>query len=275
MFPPLRMISASAWVSPPLSEAEGSAYEDASVRHLLDMTVGVSFDEDYLANEGMMIRYREASGWKPRSDPSHVEHQRDFVLTLNKDGEHGDAFHYVSPNTDLLGWVIERAADVDYATVLEHEIWQPMGAEFDAYITVDRVGAPRTAGGLCATLRDLARFGQMMLQHGLSDGRTVVPAWWVDDIRTAGDRDAWRKGNFADFFPDGRYRSKWYQVGNDRGSFCAIGVYGQHLYVDPAADVVIAQFASHPLPLDDAAGALSAAMFEAVTRTLDPDRRER
>ena len=88
-------------------------------------------------------------------DPAAADNLRDFLLTLQKDGEHGEVFHYVSPNTDLLGWLIERVTGVAYAEVLSRELWQPMGAWHDAYINVDRLCAPRSAGGLCMTLRDL------------------------------------------------------------------------------------------------------------------------
>ena len=84
------------------------------------------------------------------------------------------------------------------------------GAQQDAYITVDLRGAARVAGGICATLRDLARFGEMMRNHGISKGRQVAPAWWIDDIRRNGNAVAWARGDLTKVFPNGNYRSKWY-----------------------------------------------------------------
>ena len=81
-------------------------------------------------------------------------------------GPHGGPFNYVSPNTDLLGWAIERAMGRRYADLMSELIWKPMGARRSAYITVDRLGAPRCAGGVCATVRDLARVGQLIVEDG-------------------------------------------------------------------------------------------------------------
>ena len=88
-------------------------------------------------------------------DPTLHDNLRAYIATMRKAGKHGEAFHYVSTNTDLLGWILERVSGTDFATLLSREIWQPMGAEFDAYITLDRLGAPQTDGGLCVTTRDL------------------------------------------------------------------------------------------------------------------------
>jgi hypothetical protein len=162
-------------------------------------------------------------------------------------GQHGERFHYVSPNADLLGWIIERAAGRRYAELMSELIWKPMGAETDAYVTIDKAGAARSAGGICITLRDLARFGEM-LRLG---GGGIVPTAWIDDILANGDRGAWLRGDMAEMLPQGRYRSQWYLTGNDHGAWCAIGIHGQWLYIDPAAKLVIAKLSSQALPVDD------------------------
>jgi CubicO group peptidase (beta-lactamase class C family) len=153
--------------------------------------------------------------------------------------------------------------------LLSEELWQPMGASDDAYITVDRLGAPRTAGGLCVTLRDLARVGELMRRRGAAAGRQLVPESWIDDILTSGDEAAWRRGRVAgSILPGGRYRSKWYSVGDDHGAFCAIGIHGQWIYVDPATGIVIAKLSSQPLPVDEAMEELQLAGFAAIARGL-------
>ena len=175
-------------------EAEGSAYGDCTVRHLLDMAVSVAFHEDYTAPEGDVIRYRRATGWNPPAPGEDPGDLHGFLRTLRRgDGAHGQRFHYVSPNCDMLGWIVERATGLPYAETLSKLIWQPMGAESAADITVDRLGAPRAAGGISATLRDLARVGEMVRRRGTAAGRQVVPAWWIDDILTGGDRQAWAR----------------------------------------------------------------------------------
>jgi CubicO group peptidase (beta-lactamase class C family) len=250
-----------------LPEVAGSAYGDATIRHLLDMTVGIRFVEDYQDESGDMARYRMAGGWRPSGGTEAPAGLRGFLPSLVKEGAHGEVFHYVSPNSDLLGWVIERAAGVPFAELLGREIWAPMGAEHEAYITVDPLGAPRTAGGLCVSLRDLARFGALHLDTG-GGSPAVMPGWWLRDMRENGDPEAWRKGDFALEFPRARYRSKWYLLGNAHGAYCGLGVFGQMLYVDPVARMVIAKFSSQPKALDAELDDLTLRAFAAIGELL-------
>ena len=143
-----------------IPEVNGSAYEDCTLQHILDMTVGIDFTEDYLANAGAITEYREVSGWKPPSEANTGRRPRSWLTKLRKQGEHGAAFHYVSPCTDLLGWILERASGVPYAELVSRELWQKLGAEFDGYVTVDRMGAPRrraASASPCATSPASAR----------------------------------------------------------------------------------------------------------------------
>lgn len=250
-------------------ELDATAYRGARVRHLLDMTTGIGFIEDYLATEGAIIRYRESTGWNPKrgSGPADL---RSFLLSLDEtEKEHGGVFRYLSPNADLLGWVIERASGVRYADLASECLWRPMGAECDAEITVDPLGAPRTAGGISVTTSDLARLGQLLLAGGERDGRQIVPAAWIEDTRSNGDPQAWAEGDFASAMPANMsYRNQWY-VRNDRDhAFFGIGIHGQYLYVDPARDTVIAKHSSQAEPLDETKDNLSLALFDAIAAHL-------
>ncbi len=168
------------------------------------------------------------------------------------EGLHGGRFKYVSPNTDLLGWLIERATGQRYADLMSELIWKPMGAGRDAYITVDRLGAPRCAGGVCATVRDLARLGQLMLEDGSRGGTQIVPSGWINDIARNGDPEAWAAGNLVQHLPGLpiRYRSAWYVWEGAAPILFALGVYGQYLFVDRARSIVISKVSSQALPLD-------------------------
>jgi CubicO group peptidase (beta-lactamase class C family) len=232
-----------------IPEMQRSVYgADCTVRHLLDMGVGIQFDEDYLAREGDVVDYRRSTGWDPPDVSKPSIHLRQYLQTLRPDGKpHGHTFHYVSTNTDVLGWVYERACGTSYAKILSQYLWEPMGAENDAYIAVDSRGAARVAGGICATVRDLARFGEMMRNRGVSKGRQVVPGWWIDDIRNNGNAEAWSRG---EVFPNGNYRSKWYTVDRNHTPFAAVGIHGQWIYIDPANETVIVRVSSQPLPMD-------------------------
>ncbi len=252
-----------------IPEVANSAYGDATVRHVLDMTVSVNFIEDYLDKTGDFARYRDSTGWIPAADPNNLGDLRKFLAAMKRGAEpHGTRFHYVSPNSDLLGWILERASGRRYAELLSDLVWAPMGAEFDADIAVERKGAARAAGGFSAALRDLGRFGEMMRCRGVAQGRQVIPGWWIDDIRNNGDPATWKKGELAALLPIARYRSKWYTLDNEHGAYCAIGIHGQWIYVDPIAEVVIVKVSSQPLAVDEYMDRLCPVGFHAISRAL-------
>jgi CubicO group peptidase (beta-lactamase class C family) len=155
-----------------------------------------------------------------------------------------------------------------FAPLMSELLWRPMAAEMDAQITLDRLGAPRTAGGMCMTLRDLARIGELVRRDGRAGSRQIVPREWIDDIRDGGDHAAWERGDLAALLPEGRYRSQWYLPGPGRGVVCAIGIHGQWLYVDRAAEMVIAKLSSQPAAADDALDRRLLAGFAAIGRAL-------
>lgn len=254
-----------------IPELRGSAFEGATIRHALDMRVGIQFNEDYHARDGAIIEYRRSHLWDPTPVGEPQTDLRHFFSTLRtRDGEHGGRFHYVSPNTDLLGWLIERTTGERYADLLSDWLWKPINAERDAYITVDRLGAPRCAGGLCAVPRDMARIGRLLVTGGRVRNVQVVPKQWVDDILSFDGRQAWRSGDFYDLFDqaDMHYRSKWYVKRADRPLVSGVGVFGQHVFVDPAADLVIAKCSSQPLPLEKSFISMTMAGVEGLRQML-------
>ncbi len=258
------LLDASFLVTDILPELQDTAYKGATLRHLLDMRVGIEFDEDYLATSGAIIDYRKATNWNPLEPGESPSDLRSFYQQLTgKDGEHGGRFHYVSPNTDLMAWLIERATGSRYADLLSEHLWQPLGAAKSAYITVDRFGAPRAAGGLCATLPDLARIAQLIVDDGVASGKQILPPGWVNDLETGGDKAAWAQGGFAADFPGQSmsYRNKWYASHQTTDWLMAVGVHGQNIYVNRARHFAMVKLSSSPAPIDGAtmADGLSAA----------------
>lgn len=250
-----------------IPELASTAFAGARVRDLLDMRTGITFDEDYQATEGAIIDYRKSTNWNPPEPGEEPTDLRAFLLTLTeRDGPHGGVFDYKSPCTDLLGWIIERAAGRRYADLFSDLLWAPLGAERSAQITVDRLGAPRVAGGISVTTRDLARVGQMVLEGG----RGIVPASWIHDITYHGDPEAWNAGSFAEDFQSlpMHYRAKWYVFRGDRPVLMCLGIHGQNLLVDPAAGLVLARHASAPSPLDLAGERLTFRLFDAIRDNL-------
>lgn len=262
-----------------LPETAGSAYDGATLGHVLDMTVRSGFEESYLDKAGDYVRYREATGWNPVAGGRGPSDLRGFLSAMRKaEGPHGAVFHYASPHSDLLGWLLERASGRPFAELLSERLWSPMGAEAAAEITVDRFGAPRSAGGISVRPRDLARLGETVRRGGLAgpDGtRRVVPADWIAAMRAHdGDgqaRAAWVDGDMAELFPAGSYRAKWYRTGLPSQAIAAIGIHGQWLWIDPAAAVVIVKLSAQDMPVDDALDQRTIRLFDGIGRLLADD----
>ncbi|WP_176058292.1 serine hydrolase [Paraburkholderia sp. BCC1876] len=259
------LLDPEALVAHYVPELAHSAFGDARVRHVLDMRTSLEFDEDYLNASGIYARYRRAGLLDPRRDGEPAETVIELLALLRKGaGEHGGPFHYCSPNSDVLGLVIERASGQRYADFASTRLWQPLGLRQDGCVTVDIAGTARSGGGLCMTVRDLARVGELVRLGGVVDGRRLIAADWMNDTLTGGSAEAWRQGSFSDWLPNGKYRNKWYQVGNASGACFAIGIHGQWLYVDPLHETVIAKFSSQPDPTNNEVKRLNLALFESI-----------
>lgn len=149
---------------------------------------------------------------------------------------------------------------------MAEKLWQPLGAKSDARITVDREGTARAGGGIFMTVRDFARFGELVRCGGCVGGRQIIPSEWARETTTGGDREAWIAGNFAGWLPQGTYRNQWYQSGNADGAFFALGIHGQWLWINPRAELVIAKFSSQPVAAMDSIKHENIALFEAIAR---------
>jgi CubicO group peptidase (beta-lactamase class C family) len=236
-------------VSNYVPEIAATAYRGATIRNLLDMRTGVVLDEVQLRG------YAAACNWDPVAPGERTTGLHAFFEHLAAaHGEHGGPFSYVSANTDLLGWAIERATGTTFAELVSTLLWKPMGAADGAYITVDREGAPRCTGGLCATVRDFARIGQLVLMKGQRGPDDVVPTAWIDDISQNGDRKAWSEGqwgeSFASISTHMRYRNGWYVIDDAPQILFAMGIHGQNLFVDAANRIVIAKVSSQNDSID-------------------------
>jgi hypothetical protein len=252
-----------------IPELAESGYRDASLQQLLDMVVSIDFGEDYLATSGKFVDYRTATGWHPCAVDAIDQNLHGFLCSVGPgDGENGHKFQYRSPNSDLLGWVLERASGVRLARLLSKYLWQPMGAEADAYITVDRKGAARAAGGICVRPRDLLRFAELVRNRGHANGSQVIPKWWIEDCSDGGSLEAWQRGESAKEFPAGSYRNKWYQTGNEHRAMLAIGIHSQWIYIDPVTEVSIVKLSSQDDPLRNDLDNVNLKGFENISTAL-------
>jgi len=239
----------SAAVTAVLPELAGTTWEGATVRHLLDMRAGMRWDEAYAALDGDVARYRQASGWWPRSDPDAPVDVYAMLATVEADRPHGGAFDYRTPLTSMLGWVCERASGERLPELVSRVLWQPLGAEHDAAYAVDPHGTAVAGSGFNATLRDLARFGELWRLGGeRPDGTRIVSEAWIDDT-IAGEADsreafaAQADGPDPDW-PNALYRNKWWVLDPARPLFSAIGIHGQFVTIDRPSGVVVAMFSS-------------------------------
>lgn len=235
------LINVDELVTKYVPEVAESGFAGATVRNLLDMTASYSFVEDYTPGPDI-IAYRHSVGWYPA--PLGSPNLHDFIASRKSDGEHGQRFRYMSPTTDLLGWVAEAASGLPYATALSKYVWTKIGTEAPAHITLDRAGSPRAAGGLSVIPRDLARFGMMIRDGGMS----AVDSSYVADVFDNGSHEQWANGDFAETFENGIYRSCCYKPGVDPDVVMGIGIHGQMLYIDRARGVVVAKQSSWHSP---------------------------
>ena len=249
-------------------ELAQSGFGNATLRQVLDMTTGLKYSEDY-ADPNAEV-WAHASAGSPLPKPKDYTGPRsyfEFLQTVQPQGQHGDAFGYRTVNTDVLGWVIARVTGRSVSQLLSERIWRHLGAEQDAYFTVDSIGTPFAGGGLNTGLRDLARFGEMLRNNGRFNGQQILPKSVVDDIRGGGDKAAFAKAGYA-LLPGWSYRNMWWVTHNPHGAFMARGVHGQRIYVDPKAEMVIVRYASHPVASNSANDPVTIPAFEALGRLL-------
>jgi CubicO group peptidase (beta-lactamase class C family) len=230
-----------------LPELTASGFGDATVRQVMDMTTGIDYTENYADPQAEIWNHMRAGGVMPRpADYAGPTHFYDYLPRVRKLGEHGEKFTYRTANTDVLGWIVARVTGQRTEESLSQLIWQPMGAEKDAYYSVDPIGTAFAGGGLNTTLRDLARFGELLRNHGRIGLTQVLPEAAVRDTFTGADPARFAH-NGPPTLPGWSYRNMLWVSHNPHGAIMARGVHGQNIYIDPKAEMVIARYASHPI----------------------------
>jgi CubicO group peptidase (beta-lactamase class C family) len=227
-----------------IPEIGDSAFATATVRQVMDMTTGVKYSENYADPKADIWLYSAAASPLPKPEGYRgPDGYWQYLQQVQPEGKHGDRFHYKTINSDMLGWIISRVSGKSVTELASERLWRRMGAEQDAYQTVDGKGVPFAGGGLSAGLRDLGRIGMLMLDEGVINGERLFPAEVVRKIRAGGD-----PAKFEGFptIPGGSYSSQWWLFHNEHQAFAARGVHGQTIYVDPTAEMVLVRFASFP-----------------------------
>jgi CubicO group peptidase (beta-lactamase class C family) len=254
-------------------ETRGSGYAEATVGDLLDMRSGVRFSEAYEDPASEVRLMEHAIGWRPHV-PGLPTSLHGYLTTLVADRPHGGVFCYRSAETNMLGWVCERAGGAAMPELLGELVWSPLGAEHDAFITVDPTGAAIHDGGLAATLRDVGRFGQALLDDGrCPSGEQVLPAWWVADILTGAQDSTWAFAHSPTptTMPGGHYRNQVWVPYPDSDVLLCLGIHGQLVVVDRSARTVGVKLSTWPTPLDPVRSYDTIAAFQAITDHLRRD----
>ena len=244
------LLSEETLVSQIIPEAKGGAFEEASVRNLLDMSVSSNFIEDYEATSGIFLDYRQSTGWNPQ-DIDDTSHLKSFLLSLKKNThKHGEKFEYHSTNTDMLGIIIEKCAGKKYAQYFFEKLMKPLGARDEAYVTLDRMGTSRAAGGICISANDIMRICEMVRCYGKnSQGEQVFPENWIKDILKSDSDKKFSLDGHYDIFPEGLYRSKWYRPYASRNVLFGLGIHGQWIWIDFEKELSIVCLSSEPKPI--------------------------
>ncbi len=234
-------------------ELTGSAYETATIRNVLNMASGVTFDEDYLDFNSDINRMGRVVALGGELDDFAASLQDSFAVP-------GETWQYVSIDTHVIGMVIRGATGQSVADLLSEKVITPLGLEHDGYYITDGAGVAFVLGGLNFTTRDFARFGQLILQNGARDGQQVVPAGWISESTRPSAPTAPGKIGYG--------YQWWIPVGAHDGEFMARGVYGQYLYFDQPRGVLIVTTGADRKFREDGAGTQNVEMFRKIAQTL-------
>lgn len=241
-------LNPDALVTEYLPELENSGWRGATVQQVLDMTADIDYSEVYADRNSDVVKYSLAAGMGPV--PHDYPGARDLYSYLPTIGAgvdtHGEAFRYRTTHTEVLGWILRRVSGLSTAALVEQRIWSKLGAEQDGYMLLDSKGAEWAGAGFNVTLRDLARFAEMVRLEGRFNGQQVVSAEAIQKIREGADREAF-KASGRDFQPGYSYRNQWWISHNADGAFEALGVHGQMIHINPAVGMVMVRLSSHPI----------------------------
>ncbi len=232
----------------------GSAYDGATIRNVLQMSSGVTFDEDYLKFSSDINKMGRVLALGRSMDA--------FTADLTeRDAPAGDHWQYVSIDTHVIGMVIRGATGRNIAELMTEKVIGPLGLEADPSFLTDGYGVEFVLGGLNTTTRDNARFGQMIANGGIWEGQQIVPEAWITESTRPSAKTA--EGEIG-------YGYQWWvPVGSTAGQFMARGIYGQYIYIDQPRNVVIASHAADRKFREAGAFDQNLAAFREIAESLD------
>ena len=264
-----KVININSYISHILPETKGTAYEDATVRNVLDMSIASGFIEDYTGQAEIFKKYRSSTGWDLPETKSKqtVKGLHDFLSSMPKSNQkHGKKYHYCSPHSDLLGWIIERASGENYSKIMADLLFKKAGINHEANVTVDKWGASRAAGGISVSPYDLLLLSELVRNHGSNKNGQVIPAAWIEDFVNNKNNNSYLNQDNLERFPKGNYRSKWYQTGFKDNEYCAIGIHGQNIWINPQKEITIVRMSSASDPINIKTEELMFSVFDEISK---------
>ena len=220
---------------------KGSGYEGVPIKHVLQMSSGVKFDEVYddMFSDINLMFYKVFGFGQPIDD---------YIAGLGSEHPSGETSYYRSCDTQALGMLVSAVTGKSASAYLEEKIWGKIGMEYDALWSMDNNGVELTFAFLNAALRDYARFGRLFLRNGNWDGEQIVSEEWVRESVTPDNpnlKPGEKPGGYGTFGNFG-YQYQWWIPDNPDGEYMAIGVWGQYIYVYPKEDMVIVKTSVDP-----------------------------
>lgn len=259
-------IDPNKFISYYVPELTESAFGDATVQQVLDMTTSVDYTEDYTNPNAGVWQYAESGNpFRPDNYTGPYDYY-EYLATLKKipGQEHGEKFEYKTVNTEVIGWVISKVTNKSITELISEKIWVPMGAKYDGYYLVDPAGIAYAGGGFSLNLNDMAIFGEMIRNHGKLGRYEVISKEAVEEFSSGGDPELFAKGGEYPLLKGWSYHNFWWITNNEHKAFMARGVHGQAIYIDPVAEMVIVRFASNPLSSNKYIDPVSIPAYEAI-----------
>ena len=219
-----------------LDDFKETGYDDVTIKDILQMSSGVLFNEDYADYDSDINRFGRAVATGTS--------MRDFSKTLTREREPGTYMHYVSINTQVLGFLLQEVTNKSISQYLYDKIWNPLGMEDSAYFILDDVKDEFALGGLNATLRDYAKFGLLYLQNGRWNDNQIISKQWIEDSHSTDGIHLVPGERETSSNPWG-YGYQWWVPGFPDTDYTASGVYNQYIYIDPLSEIVIAKTSSN------------------------------
>ena len=219
-----------------LPDFNGTGYEGVRIKDILQMSSGVKWNEDYADPDSDINRFGRTI--------ARGSSFRDFAKTLKREKEPGSFHHYVSIDTQILGFLLAEVTGMPLKEYLYKKLWNKIGMEDEAYFIVDNDGVEMALGGLNATLRDYAKFGLLYANRGKWNGEVVVPPAWVDASHKT-DAPHLIPGEHELSSSPWGYGLQWWVPGFPDTDYTASGVYNQYIYIDPLENIVIAKTSSN------------------------------